>query len=150
MKLSLGIAIVVALLLGGIWWSSDRTERDPDVVARNGLHAHPELAIYVKGVRQEIPANIGIGVEYSSISGFDQSMQMAPIHTHEDLPLIHLEFAGGVVRRGDITLGQFFRVWGRDMRGFGADMRMTVNGVENTEYENYVMEDKDRIELRFN
>ena len=36
------------------------------------------------------------------------------------------------------------------MRSFGTDMKMTVNGEENTEYDNYVMRDKDKIELRFN
>jgi hypothetical protein len=28
-------------------------------------------------------------------------------------------------------------------------LKMTVNGKENTEYENYIMQDKDKIELRF-
>ena len=71
-----------------------------------------------------------------------------PIHTHDDLPLIHLEFSG-MVRQQDITLGQFFKNWDKDMRSFGTNMNMTVNGEENTEYENYVMHDKDKIELRF-
>ena len=35
------------------------------------------------------------------------------------------------------------------MLSFGANMKMTVNGKENTEYENYIMRDKDKIELRF-
>ena len=29
-------------------------------------------------------------------------------------------------------------------------MKMLVNGKENAEYENYVMRDKDKIELEFN
>ena len=35
------------------------------------------------------------------------------------------------------------------MRSFGTNMRMTVNGIENTEYENYQMKDGDTIELRY-
>lgn len=35
------------------------------------------------------------------------------------------------------------------MRLFGENMKMTVNGEENTEYENYIMRDKNNIELRF-
>ena len=109
---------------------------DPNVVATNGLHWHPQLQIFVKGERVEIPQNIGIGAVHQ------------PIHTHDDLPIIHLEFQG-VVRKQDITLGRFFDIWGKDMRSFGSNMRMMVNGGENTEYENYIMGDGDKIELRY-
>ena len=99
-----------------------------------GLHWHPSLEIYVKGVQQEIPEGIGLGAVHM------------PMHTHDDLPLIHLEF-NGVVRSEDLMLGEFFKNWGRDMRSFGANMRMMVNGVENVEYENYLMHDGDKIQL---
>jgi len=46
-------------------------------------------------------------------------------------------------------LSDFFAVWGKDMRSFGKNMKMTVNGQENTEYENYLMNDHDQIELIF-
>lgn len=126
----------VALLIGGVWWSSSVQTRDPNVIARSGLHWHPTLTIYLKGERLEIPRNIGIGAVHQ------------PVHTHDDPPIIHLEF-GGVVKKEDIMLGQFFKSWGSDMRSLGANMRMTVNGEENTEYENYVMQDGDAIELRY-
>jgi hypothetical protein len=109
---------------------------DLSIVARHGLHSHPQLVIYVKGRQVKIPANLGLGAR-----------EMA-VHTHEDLPLIHLEFSG-IVRKEDITLGQFFKIWGKGMRDFGANMRMTVNGKENIEYENYVMHDGDKIELHY-
>src|SRR3989344_5002745 len=63
-------------------------------------------------------------------------------------PPIHLEFQG-LTRKQDIILCQFFKNWGKDMRSFGANIKMVVNGKENTEYENYVMRDKDKIELSF-
>ena len=48
-----------------------------------------------------------------------------------------------------MKLGRFFEVWGKDFIELGPTVKMTVNGEENTELENYVMQDKDKIELRF-
>lgn len=129
-------AAVVLLLVGGTWWSKSIQSADPNVISRDGLHRHPELLIYVKGEKLEIPQNIGIGATHM------------PVHTHDDLPVIHLEF-GGLVRKEDVMLGELFKNWGKDMRAFGMNMRMMVNGEENTEYENYIMHDGDRIELRY-
>ena len=134
---TLGVAVIVALV-----WLVASAPKTPesDIVSRGAFHWHPEVAIYVKGEKQEIPADIGIGAVHQ------------PIHTHTDdnkQGVIHLEFQG-LARKQDVSLGQFFKNWGKDMRSFGMDMRMTVNGEENTEYENYVMRDKDKIELRFN
>lgn len=136
------IAVAVLVVLTGVALfllptpSGTVTSNDPNVVTLAGLHWHPTLTIYVKGEKLEIPQNIGLGAVHK------------PMHTHEDLPIIHLEFSS-IVRKEDMMLGQFFKNWGRDMRQFGANMRMTVNGEENTEYENYVMRDGDRIELRY-
>jgi len=113
------------------------TSNDLNVIALTGLHIHPTLAIYVKGVKQDLPVNLGI-----------VGSSMPSVHTHDDLPIIHLEFQG-VVRKQDITLGRFFDIWGKDMRSFGSNMRMMVNGGENTEYENYIMGDGDKIELHY-
>lgn len=139
----------IALLAGGVWWSQSLQAGDPDVVSRGGIHWHPTLTIYVKGEKLEIPANVGIGSQFAGTPGYDPQMQMAAMHTHDDLPNIHLEFMGGPVHKEDITLGQFFKIWGKDMRSFGTSMRMTVNGKENTEYENYGMRDGDVIELHY-
>ncbi|MEK7509085.1 MAG: hypothetical protein AAB605_00045 [Patescibacteria group bacterium] len=127
----------IAVLIIGLFASSRFLQSsDPDVVARSGMHSHPQLEIYVKGEKVDIPQNIGLGAVHK------------PIHTHDDLPLIHLEFSG-MVRSDDIILGRFFENWGRDIRSFGENMHMTVNGVESTEYERYIMKDGDRIELRY-
>ncbi len=133
----LGGGLTIAMIGGLIWYVATRPPiPESDIVSRSGFHWHPELTIYVKGEKQEIPQNIGIGAVHM------------PMHTHDDLPIIHLEFQG-LVRKQDITLGQFFTNWGRDMQSFGKNITMTVNGEENIEYENYVMHDKDKIELRF-
>ena len=142
------IIIAVGLLLGGILWSKSLQNNDPDIITLSGMHWHPELSIYVKGVKQEIPTNIGIGTKYSSFPGYDMNMAMAGVHTHDEAGIIHFEFAG-VVRKEDLTLGQFFKIWDKSMSSFGTNMKMTVNGVPNTEYENYIMQDKDKIELNY-
>ena len=135
------IAIAVLIFLVGAATfllpksSETVSSNDPNVVARTGLHFHPTLAIYVKGVKQDLPVNLGI-----------VGASMAPVHTHDDLPIIHLEF-NGIVRKEDVMLGEFFKNWGKDMRSFGTNMKMTVHGEENTEYENYIMRDGDKIEL---
>lgn len=134
---SIGASVV--LLVGVVWWIGSQPQPPPstgDTLATNGLHWHPELTILVKGERVQIPANIGL------VGGHN------PMHTHEDLPIIHLEFPG-IVRSSDLTVNKFFQAWGKDMQSLGTHLTMTVNGEENTEMGNYVMQDKDKIELRY-
>jgi hypothetical protein len=125
----------LALLLGGTWLSR-ALQKDSGALAENGLHSHPTLEIFVRGEPVAIPPNIGLGAIHK------------PVHTHEDVPIIHLEFSGRVVE-DDARLGVFFENWGKDMRSFGSNLTMTVNGEVNTEYENYVMRDGDRIQLHY-
>lgn len=135
----LGGGITIAVVGGFIWYAATRPPiPESDIVSRGAFHWHPELTIYVKGEKQEIPANIGLGAVHQ------------PIHTHDDNKqgIIHLEFQG-LARKQDVMLGQFFKNWGKDIRSFGANMKMTVNGEENTEFENYIMQDKDKIEIRY-
>lgn len=131
----IGFTVVIGGLFG---WSQFMQSSDPNIIARNGLHWHPTLAIYVDGEKQEIPANIGL-------AGAHQ-----PMHTHaEDSAqgIIHLEF-GSVVRSNDLHLGNFFQIWDKDMMSaFGMLERMTVNGKENTEYGDYQIKGEDKIEL---
>lgn len=131
--------LVLVLLIGGAWWSRNLQTSDPDVVSHSGLHWHPRLEIYVKSVKQDIPAGIGLGAVH------------LPMHTHvEDAPqgVIHLEF-NGLVRNEDLMLKHFFVNWGKDMRQFGETIHMSVNDVESTDYENYVLRDGDRVKLSY-
>lgn len=129
--------VVVVLLVGGSLWSRALSDSDGSpVVSHNGLHWHPTLALYVGDEQVAIPHNLGLGAIHKSI------------HTHDDLPTLHLEF-DGTVREEDMMLGKFFENWGVDIRSFGENMRMTVNGIPNTEYERYRMRDRDVIELRY-
>lgn len=130
-----GVAII-----GGLVWLVASAPKAPesDIVSRTGFHWHPELTMYVKGEKQEIPANIGIGAVHQ------------PIHTHDDSSqgIVHMEFQG-LVRKQNAILGQFLKSWDKDINSFGTNVKMNVNGQENTELENYQMQDKDKIELRY-
>jgi len=136
------LLIGAAIILGLLWWtgSSNRLPQSTgDLVASNGIHWHPVLTIYVDDVRQEIPASVGL------VGGHQ------PIHTHaEDAAdgVLHFEFSGAV-RKGDLRLDNFFRIWGnKDIEtAFGTLRRMTVNGEENTEYGAYAVGERDTIEL---
>ena len=143
------VGLIVILLFGGIWWSRSLQSSDPSVISMQGIHWHPELAIFVKGERIEIPENVGIGPMHAGMPGYDASMQMAAMHTHDASGVIHLESMRGPVHQNDVRLGQFFSMWGKDIRSFGSNMRMMVNGAESVEYENYMMRDGDKIELHY-
>lgn len=135
--------VVIGVLLVGVfgalvWYASvGPSVADAEVLSRRGLHWHPELALYVKGVRQSIPANIGIGAVHN------------PIHTHDMSGTIHLEMQG-LVMQDDTTLGEFFKVWKKEMGDFGTSTpRMLVSGEEVSTLMDYPMKDKDKIELYF-
>ena len=147
MLIAAGAAIV--LVTAAVYWmASPPTIRDPNVIAANGLHWHPKIELYVNGIRQEVPANIGIGPAYAQAPNFDSRMGMAGMHTHDPDGTVHLE-AAGTVTREDVTLGTFFRTWGKTFDDFGAGLIMKVNGTDNTEGEAYEMQDGDQIILSF-
>lgn len=141
----------VVIFVGGIFLMSKSNTSaipDGDILARNGLHWHPALEVYINGNKQEIPANIGLGAVHEKI------------HTHEEDAkdgVIHLEMSG-VVAKNDTKLSKFFSSWGKvfnanqimdKQSGVDGKVKMLVNGTENTEFENYLMKDKDKIEIRF-
>jgi hypothetical protein len=144
--IGIGCAVVVAVIGGIVWLASKSpSPSEEDILARGGLHWHPELSIYIKGERQDIPANIGLGVTHN------------PIHTHDDTGIIHLEFSG-IVKKNDTRLAKFFEVWGKRFdnsciftycTGEEGTLRMRVNDEENTEFGQYLMQDGDKIEIRF-
>lgn len=134
----IGTVVVLALATIFILPASNGnvSSNDSNIIATSGIHWHPQLTMYVKGEKIEIPQNIGIGAVHQ------------PMHTHDDLPIIHLEFPA-LVRKQDITLKRFFEIWGKGMQSFGVNMTMTVNGEPNTKFGDYVIHDGDKIELRY-
>jgi hypothetical protein len=142
-----GLIVITSAVSGAVFLYNRTRPRAPaaDVVARAGLHWHPEISIVLKGQRQEIPANVGIGAVHN------------PLHTHDSSGVIHLEFEG-LVTIDDLRLGQFFQVWNKPFSSTcildkcndsTGQVTMMVNGQQNTEFERYIMRDKDTIEIRY-
>lgn len=140
-----GLALI-GLLGGGYWWyKSPPKVSEENIIARSGLHWHPELTIYIKGQKQEISKDIGIGAGHK------------PIHTHDSTGTIHMEMEG-LITKEETKLGKFFEIWGKIFNKgcifeFCGDpegkVKMFVNGQENQDFENYLMKDKDKIEIRY-
>lgn len=151
----LGIGTLGAL----IWYSATRPKvPEGEIVSRGGVHWHPELTIYIKGQKQVIPANVGIGMQYTGYPRFDPMMGMTDMHTHDDSGTLHWEVMKGPVTKDNVRIGSFFRVWGKTFskncifeycNGADGTVKMLVNGKENTEFENYLVNDKDKIEIRY-
>lgn len=141
---SISVVLVILSIGGLIWYSATRPLLPKsEIISRNGLHWHPEISISILGRKQEIPANIGIGVVEK------------PIHTHDNMGVIHLEFSG-LVKKDDLRLGKFFEIWGKRFNkdcvldkcnGPEGQVKMFINGKQNFEFENYIMNDKDKIEI---
>ena len=140
------VFLAVVLAIFGFWFIySQISISSGNIIARGGIHWHPELSIFIDGKKQAIPADIGMGA-------IEQ-----PIHTHDDTGIIHLEFSGLVVKN-DLKLGKFFQIWGKRFdkdcifdkcNGPEEKIKMSVNGKENEEFENYLMRDGDRIEISY-
>lgn len=123
--------------------SGDRVScANPNVAVNLAMHIHPELTIKVDGAEITIPQNVGLASCHRYL------------HTHTDLPLIHVE--SPVIR--DYILGDFFWVWGEEFNRnqimnytANADYKvfMTVDGQPNEEYENLVLKDKQKIVIEY-
>ncbi len=141
------IVLIIGVGIAGLGWYFKIRPPLPEseIISRAGIHWHPEIKISILGQKQEIPDNIGLGVVEK------------PIHTHDNTGVIHLEFSG-LVKKDDILLGKFFEVWGKKFskdcifdkcNGFEGQIKMLINGKQNFEFENYLMKDKDKIEIIF-
>jgi cyclophilin family peptidyl-prolyl cis-trans isomerase len=128
-------------------------------------HIHAQLFIYIDGVKEEIPTDIG--VDSTGILDF--------AHTHSDDEELHLHPAD---KNGDgtaeepadfLTVGDFFEVWRTNAGTAGnrADavfdsttifgnvvdatnsLRMYVNGFQVQSYQDYQIHDNDRIVISY-
>ncbi|KKW47537.1 MAG: hypothetical protein UZ00_C0004G0009 [Parcubacteria group bacterium GW2011_GWA1_60_11] len=149
-KLAIQYTLIALLLIGGGWllWryiASLPEIKAEDIISRSGLHWHPELVISIRGERRTIPADIGLGAVHE------------PTHTHAEDGVVHLEYAGLVLRE-NTRLGEFFRIWGKTFtkdcvfeycNGPEGRVTMTVNGIPNEEYGDYEMKDGDKVEIRY-
>jgi len=112
---------------------------------KSPIHWHPHLTIKIDGESIAIQKNIGI----TSSAHF-------PIHTHETDGILHME--NNNPTKKTVTLGYFFEVWGKklskdcifDSCTDKGELKMYVNGEENFEFENYFMQDVDKILIEYN
>jgi len=141
------ISFLVFSGLGLLGWGITKIPRilEEEIISRTGIHWHPELSILIKGIKQEVPAEIGIGAVHN------------PIHTHDATGIIHLEFEGLVTKKS-IRLEKFFEIWKKtfnqncifdNCNGVDGTVKFLVNGQLNNEFEKYVMQDGDKIEIRY-
>ncbi len=78
-------------------------------------HYHALLLIYVGGVQQVIPADVGISSPVTNASYICASGGHA-IHTHDGSGILHLELP--VVPPNTPVLGDFFEIWGEPVGPF--------------------------------
>lgn len=143
--------LTIAILVGGVFFlskGSNSSVPSDQILASNGLHWHPKVTVTIKGEKQEMPANLGLGAVHGKIHTHDQDNKEG---------VVHLEMQG-VVTKDDTRLGRFFQVWGKEFtstkifdktNGAEGTVKMIVNGKENTDFENYLMKDGDQIEIKY-
>ena len=126
-------------------------------VPQQPIHQHPKLKIIIKGEEQFIPQGIGINIG-NNMDNEISGMRMAPTHTHESDGTIHLENNRPWQKPETLTLGYFFKVWGKNFNSScifeycnweNGHLKMAVNGNENFEFDNYMMHDKDEIIIEY-
>lgn len=146
-KTCLLVLVPILTISSFLWYLATRPPTpEADIVSKRGLHWHSQLSITTNGQKQEVSANIGIG-----------GGAMKSTHTHDISGQIHLE-KQGLVTKNDISLAQFFKIWGKQFNSncifdscneADKKVKLFVNGVENFEFENYTMKDKDVIEIKY-
>lgn len=130
--------LIFSIIFAGItvwFFVSKSPSPESEIIARNGLHWHANLSVNIFGETQDIPAGLGL-----------ERLPHNPMHTHDRDGVIHMEFAG-LVKENDLLLGNFFKIWRKTFPE--GQSKMLVNGKENSEFENYVMQDGDKIEIIF-
>lgn len=158
--LIIGGVITTLMVIGGAFLLTrqDTSVPEDQIVSKSGIHWHPKLTILIKGEKQEMPANIGIGTQYANHPLYDSMMQMTNIHTHDNSGTLHWEVMKGPVKKDDVKLGQFFSIWDKQFKpscifdkcsGEEGKVKMLVNGQENQEFESYHVRDGDNIEIRY-
>ena len=146
------VIAILALIIWGVYNLSKNQSYDCTTIPAKelnigghknlALHIHSELSIVIDDSEQVIPAEIGILPNI-----------MRPIHTHDYSGVLHIESPC----QREFILGEFFEVWGKtfnkncilDNCNESRILKMYVNGVENTEYENYIMHNDDKIKIDY-
>jgi hypothetical protein len=157
--IGLAFVVVIVVLLGGAVWyfvaptifsghppttpTGDPTLTTCISEGSLAMHIHVHLSITVNGRPVDIPANVGVDATCTR-----------PVHTHDDSGEIHIE--SPVVY--PFNLGDFFMVWGKPFDNTqiltykvdsAHNLRMTVNGIVSSQFQNYVLQDNDVIQITY-
>lgn len=148
--LTVGALLVVGGMFALLVTYSEPAEQTPDTRTNREValscttdmattyHIHPQLSIFVDGVPEVLPANIGI------VSGC-----MHPLHTHDADGIVHVE---SPVKR-DFTLADFYAVWEQSIYRQGYDVNVIVDGevidLPDGGIDAIVLEDEQQIEIRY-
>ena len=115
-----------------------------------GRHDHSMLSIYINGEEREIPENMGINSEICN----EQGGNMHTVHTHDATGKLHIETEANV----DMPIGVFFDIWGVHFNETGIfdyrvsnthELIMTVDGIANDEFDDYLLVDGKEIAIIF-
>jgi hypothetical protein len=110
-----------------------------------GYHVHAVLRIYVEGKQVEVPSQIGID---------QQEGYLAPLHTHDNSGIIHME----ATEPYPFKLSQFFTVWGVKftnnqlgpyVASNGKALALYANGTKVPDPAEYQMKPHDRLVLDY-
>ena len=154
------VVIAVIALVFGIFFISARNSSKGQIIngiPQQPIHWHPALKIITNGEGQVIPANIGMSIG-NNIDNQISGMRMSPTHTHERDGTIHLESNRPWQKPETLTLGYFFKVWGKNFtnncifehcNNENKKLTMTVNGEPNNEFDKYMMKDNDKIVIEY-
>jgi len=119
---------------------------------KEAVHWHANLDFYICGEKIDVPKEAPIG---------EHHLGLPLLHTHADR-LIHIE--GKVYNKEEINLGAYMDAIGvafsNDMimdykndgmcnDGKSNKVKVLINGEENLDPRNYVINDKDKIEIRY-
>ncbi len=144
--------ILIVVGISTVWYigaknrasAEQTTDEATNTVPNYPIHWHPQLTIIINEEEQAIPANIGLS-----------GPTHAPVHTHETNGTIHIE--NNYPTKNNMRVGYFFDVWDKEFSEncifeYCTDkgtITMTVNGIENKEFEKYIMADGDIIVIEY-
>jgi hypothetical protein len=140
------ISVGIAAAYMGLVKAQSNMKTDPIII-----HIHPHLNITDNGKRLTVPAQIGIdpslwkdhSLDKNGMQAMSDGMSgMAPLHTHDNSGIIHVESS---VKR-NYTLGEFLNIWGGlDLNG--KTVKMTVDGKPVSDFRNHILKDREQINL---
>ena len=151
------LSIILVFTLFFLFFRNPSKVQYSGEVPQQPIHWHPILKIIINGQEQFIPQGIGINIG-NNIDNQVSGMRMSPTHTHESDGTIHLENNKPWQKPETLTLGYFFKVWGKNFNSScvfdycsneNGTLTITVNGHMNSEFDKYIMYDKDEIIIEY-